>query len=331
MLHITNGDSIAGSLIQSAVPGEKLAFREDLTSGPTPAGLSTSEWLRLRAEFLTQAYQPADRNCLQELTGQQASLESHAQHQETVLWFAHDLNCQIHLISVLNLLDGVRSSMNKVSLICIGEFPGVDPFICLGQLDPEKLESLFDSRHEVTSIEFDLARKAWSAYCSSDPSDIEALINSDTRALPFLGNAMRRHLARFPSQRNGLGFVENWALRQLSAGQQKFGPMFARFLAQYPRYGLGDAQFWRVLTRMSDCPQPLTRVTGAPENESLDSSMWGPLGVEITPLGRRVLDGTEDFARLNAIDSWLGGVHLQPGTNEWRLDDETGRLTRRVV
>jgi hypothetical protein len=75
MLHIANGDTVAGALIHSTVPGEKMAFQEDLTSGPTPAGLSTSQWLRLRADFLTQTYQPAERDVLLELMEQQAALD----------------------------------------------------------------------------------------------------------------------------------------------------------------------------------------------------------------------------------------------------------------
>src|SRR5262249_51166413 len=139
MLHIANGDSVAGTLLHSAVPGDKFAFREDLTSGPTPDGLSTADWIRLRADFLTRKYELTLEDCFKELIDQQAVLESHSRHQETVLWFAHDLNCQIHLISVLSLFNSLQPESNKISLICIGEFPGVDPFMCLGQLNAEKL------------------------------------------------------------------------------------------------------------------------------------------------------------------------------------------------
>jgi hypothetical protein len=327
MLHITNGESIAGSLMNSTVPGEKLAFHEDLTSGPTPAGLSTSEWIRLRADFLTSAYQPVGRDCLQELTSQQAALESHARHQETVLWFAHDFNCQIHLISLLDLLQRFESDQNRLSLICIGEFPGVDSFVCLGELGPQKLESLFDSRHQVKDEEFDLAHRAWTAYCSADPSDVEFLAAAgDTGGLPFLANALRLHLARFPSEKNGLGLIENWALEQLSRGEEKFAALFVRFITQHPLWGLGDAQFWRSLKRMSDCGRPLIRIVGVPDGATLESITWGPVSVEITPAGRRVLDGRSDFIELNGIDQWLGGVHLESGRNEWRLETETGRI-----
>jgi len=325
MLHITNGDSIAGSLMNSSVPGTKMAFREDLTSGPTPSGLSTDDWLRLRADFLVSPNEP---DCLQSLTEQQTTLECAPRNQETVLWFAHDMNCQIHLIYVLNLFAHVRSFPRQLSLVCIGNFPGVDPFVCLGQLAPEKLESLFPARHQVCDAELELATRAWSAYCSTDPNQVEALINSDTTALPFLAASLRLHLARFPSRRNGLGLIENWALGQLNAGPDLFAPLFVRFIGEHPLYGLGDAQFWDMLKRLSDCAEPLIRLTGATPDANLDSIAWGKVSLDITRAGREVLDAREDFIRLNGIDLWLGGVHLQPGTNEWRRDDQTGKLVQ---
>ena len=326
MLHVANGDSIAGSLKQSTLPGEKMAFREALTCGPAPSGLSSSEWLRLRANFLGNPYGPSEQDCLQGLTEQQAVLETRDSRQETVLWFAHDLDCQVHLINVLNLLGRIRSDRKDVSLICIGEFPGVIPFVCLGQLEPENLESLFEIRHQVTPDEFDLAAKAWSAYCSSDPTAVKSLTTIDTNALPFLGEALRLHLARFPSLWNGLGLIENWALEQLSAGQQKFGPLFARFIEQHPRYGLGDTHFWDVLKRISDCSHPLIQISGAPAAGTLESIAWGPVSLEITSVGLEVLQGKKDFIELNGIDLWLGGVHLT-GQNHWRIDTETDALT----
>ncbi len=56
MLHITNGDSTAGTLRLTGLPGEVLAWREDLISGPVPQGLSLDEWLSVRAGFLSEAY-----------------------------------------------------------------------------------------------------------------------------------------------------------------------------------------------------------------------------------------------------------------------------------
>ena len=334
MLHITNGDSIANTLRESAVPGQKAAFREDLTSGPALPGLSTNEWLRLRADFLSQAYGGPVQECIDGLTKQLTVLESSDQHQETVLWFGQDMNCQIHLIYLLNWFAERRPAgafkgtpnAKTLSLICIGEFPGVEHLICLGELNAEQLDSLFVTRHEITGNEFDLARQAWAAYSSNDPTPVEALIKRDTSALPFLKAALSLHLTRFPSSKNGLGLVENWALEQVRSDPKDAGALFARFAPTHPASGVTDTQFWRSLRQMSECAEPLLVMTGIRTDATFDPLQWHSSRIEITPLGLDVLQGQKDFVELNGIDIWLGGVHLQTGKNEWRLDGGTGKL-----
>jgi hypothetical protein len=61
-----------------------------------------------------------------------------------------------------------------------------------------------------------------------------------------------------------------------------------------------------------------------PEGASLTSSYFrSELG--LTAFGEAVLEGREDNAGLNEIDSWWGGTHL---TNDalWRFDAEAERL-----
>ena len=51
MLHIHNGDSSAGTLKESNIDGEHLAFREALIEGATPQGLSNEEWYSRALNF----------------------------------------------------------------------------------------------------------------------------------------------------------------------------------------------------------------------------------------------------------------------------------------
>ena len=55
-LHIADGESVAGTLRQSTVPGEVQIFGDLMYEGPAPAGLSDAEWWDTRARFLSESF-----------------------------------------------------------------------------------------------------------------------------------------------------------------------------------------------------------------------------------------------------------------------------------
>lgn len=132
-----------------------------LTEGPTPGDLSSEEWIRVRAKFLAQAYELKLENCEKDLAEQEAALGRFSEHEETILWFEHDLFCQINLIYLLDWFSKQLLGKTRLSLICIGEFPGKPDFRGLGELTGEQLASLFERRHQVSEEEFDIASLAW--------------------------------------------------------------------------------------------------------------------------------------------------------------------------
>src|SRR4030095_9804877 len=218
MLHIHNGDSTAGTLKEFGFRGEHKAFQEVLMEGPTPGSLLPDEFLQTRARFVAEAYDLKLDKAEGELHEQESWLRDSSEHDETILWFEHDLFCQVNLIYLLDWFSQHSIVARKLSLICIDEFVVVDDFRGLGQLSGEQLASLFQDRHEVSESELSLAAKAWAAYRSPNPEDVLRLIEGDTSAMPFLEHALRLHLSRFPSRINGLGRIERKALDLTSKG-----------------------------------------------------------------------------------------------------------------
>src|SRR5882672_3824576 len=102
MLHIHNGDSSANTLRQSTIQGEQFAFRDALIGGPTPNGVSVADWRRLRSDHLSESYGVNRAECKLGLLRQEQTLSSYASHDEVVLWFEHDLFCQINLLYLLD-------------------------------------------------------------------------------------------------------------------------------------------------------------------------------------------------------------------------------------
>jgi hypothetical protein len=323
MLHIHNGDSTANTLREAGFPGEHLAFREALATGPTPKDLTKDEWLEVRANYLAEEIELDAVK--QDLARNYAALDNLSHHDEAILWFEHDLFCQINLIHLLDRFARQGTGQARLSLICIGEFPGKPNFRGLGELTAEQMASLFDTRHTVTETELSLAQRAWDAFCSPDPRGLEQLLAEDTAALPFLRGAIAQHLARFPSVKNGLGHAENQLLGFIANGVTKFGSLCPAFFNAEPAYGLGDGQIWDDLKRMAEAAQPLIQLEGFDDSARPASRLQA--SCSITELGQRVLTGQADFVRLNGIDLWLGGTHLRED-NLWRWDAQQQALLR---
>ena len=325
MLHIHNGDSTAGTLKEFGFAGEHKAFQEVLMEGPAPGGLSPDEWLQVRAGFLAGSYDLKLDKSEDDLRRQEEWLRGFSMHEETILWFEHDLFCQINLIYLLDWFSKQSLGETRLSLICVDKFRGVEDFRGLGQLNGEQLASLFDTRHEVTDAELQLGARAWEAYCSADPGEVTRLVDDDTSAMPFLGRALRLHLERFPSSKNGLGRIENRALEMISTGPIGFKQLFPAFGRTESGYGMGDSQFWSALQRLGTAKDALITIS-VPDRSALKPNHYHDASFGLTETGKAILSGKRDFIDINGIDLWLGGTHLV-GDSVWRWDERDG-LTR---
>ena len=322
MLHVTNGDSAAGTIRLSGVTGEVSIVADVLHEGPAPAGLPPERWRKVRARYLAESGYDDYDSCLASLTRWDHTLEDYRSYDEVVLWFEHDLFDQLLLIRTLDGFAGRNLGGTELSLICIGEFPGILPFHGLGQLTPQQMATLLPKRQRVYEGQKLLARDAWRAFCSPDPTGLEAILGRDTSPLPFLAGALRRHLEEFPAVPDGLSRSERQILRALHQGAVTFEEVFRATQAMEERVYMGDSSFDRILRELAASPRPLLRLEGGA------GGAHRALRISLTPTGREVLNGRDDWVRIRGIDRWLGGVHLQGVEASWRWDPETGRLVR---
>jgi hypothetical protein len=115
-----------------------------------------------------------------------------------------------------------------------------------------------------------------------------------------------------------------------------FIDVFPQFRETEPIYGLGDAQFWLALERITLAKQPLIKLENCEQAAKgmISENDRGGLLPErtrktkfaLTELGNSVLRGEADFVALNGIDLWLGGVHLQDENNPWRWNEPSETL-----
>lgn len=324
-LHVTNGDVAAEGLRAAGlggVAGDVAVTADLLHEGPAPGGMPLERWRKVRARYLAESGYDDYDSCLARLTGWDHTLEAAGAYGEVVLWFEHDLFDQLLLIRALDLLAQRDLGATELTLLSVGEFPGVVPFHGLGQLSPPQLASLYPARTPVDTARKLLARDAWRAFRAPDPREIEAILRRDTSPLPHLAGALRRHLEDFPGAADGLARSERQILRAVSEGAASFEEAFRATQAMEERVFLGDLSFHRLLRELAAPPRPLLRL------ETAGGGSPRALRLSLTASGREVLAGRDDWVRMRGIDRWLGGVHLQGAESPWRWNSETGRLAR---
>jgi hypothetical protein len=297
-------------VIQAAgFPGDVLCWNDVLHEGPVP-DVSEERLRSVRARFLTDSAWTFE-DVLRELTDRDARLAKAAAHGEVVLWFEHDLYDQLQLMQIIDQLAEARTDWRHITLICGAEY--------LGLSTPDRLRERLPQRTPLNGSIADLARRAWRAFRAPDPNALMSLLERGGvrfEAMPFLAAALRRHLEQFPSTRNGLSRSEQQALDAIAAGaatvrdayveshQRREDPIF-----------LGDTVFADYLQELSRGPAPLVELRH--EADVMRA------GVALTDTGAAVLRGAADRVRLNGIDRWLGGVHLQGHEAAWRWDGST--------
>ncbi len=297
VLHFLNGDSTATTARQADLPGTLVAFRETLATGP----IVPSDWIETRARFLSERHEESLLRVRNDLISQEEAIARAGDADEVVLWFEHDFFCLANLLYLLTRLEGHR----RVTMVW-SDKP-------LGLMPVDELRSLFQRRAIAIRRMFTVARAAWEAYASPDPTGINRFLEKDESEFPFLREGLTLHASRFPSLRNGLGVIENRALELIGNGLTDFLTLFSRLSEDVPKSGFGDGEVLNLLWRLAHVKVPIITMIGG------NGAVQPQHRFGITPAGEEVLHEKADFIELNGADFWLGGAHL---THErmWRWD-----------
>ncbi|MBY8976156.1 hypothetical protein KHP62_10085 [Rhodobacteraceae bacterium NNCM2] len=319
-LHITNGDSAAGIIAHSTVPGEVLAWRDPMHHGPFPAGLGLDDLSRMRARYLAgHDADPAEDE--RGFRQRDEMLRGAARYEGVILWFEHDLLDQLQILQILDWF-AAKPGLPRPEVICIDRFPGIEPFRGIGQLDGDQMASLFEGRRPVSPAMLALAKAGWAAFRSADPRDLAAFVEGDLAEMPFLRAALLRHIEEYPSTRNGLSRTEEQILSLAADGVGDPVALFVQNMARETALFMGD---WRTFSIIDALCRTglLICETGHfrhPPGVSPRDPTFRAQRLALSTTGRQVLDGKVDASPLMARDEWLGGVHLGPGQPDWRWD-----------
>lgn len=324
MLHVTNGDVTAERLRMAGIDDLILPWRDVLHDGPVPAGLSDAELAKVRAAFLArQGWVDAEDTVLRDLRARDRTLEQHA-GEPLLLWFEADLYDQLQVLQVLNRLRRLDVDPSTVTLVCVGEHPGIARFVGLGQLEPADLLQLGERATPLAPEAFDVAAAGWAAFTAPEPWDLVPMARSTSAYLPYLGEAFARLLREYPGVSDGLSLTQRRILAAIDAGARTTGDVFQRIGAQERRPYLGDWSCFTVMTELATGPQPLLTLGAGADARRRP--------VRLTSTGRDVLAGRSDHLALNGTNRWIGGVHLISSHRHtdphraWRYDERQETL-----
>lgn len=326
-LHIRCGDDILGCLDQAGIPGDKVKWADPICEGPLHLHADPLDRLKERAAYVSRRFDLSMTEALRDLAGADWRVDQCVEYDETVLWFEADLFDQAILVYLLARLGPLLKRI-RLSLICIGAYPGVERFIGLGQLTPGQLATLLPERRPVTRGQVRLATAAWQALNAPDPRGLIALAARRSRALPFLPAALSRYLAEYPSRLNGLSLTAQRALESVAAGAGNAGEAFVAVQNREVRPFMGDWMFYAMLLDLAAPPRPAIRLGRSPGNQRLDSE-FRRRTLRLTDVGRALLAGEADWCRLNGAVRQVGGVTLRGAALRWRWDPERERLIER--
>lgn len=304
ILHILNGDGTAHKFRQTRLPGEVLVWREILSEGPAIYDQGEKIFWQNRQQYITQTYQVAAADYEQQVLAELYKLEEVAHAStEIVLWFEHDLLCQINLIYLLHWFYHRRPANLSLKLICINQYPGKPYFRGLGELSPDQLAGLFPQRATITPGMLQAADTIWKYYVAPTPLLLQQSISRNINGLPFLHTAIQAHFLRFPAVKNGLNKIEEILLQALLKSKLTTTQLLESFWQQESIFGVGDTQLFNYLEYL--------QAAGLISQPDI---------YQITELGRQALAGETDYLQHYPLDRWLGGVHLKAPGPVWRFD-----------
>jgi hypothetical protein len=319
-LHVSNGD--ATDLPGTGLADRVLYWRDVLHEGPVPA-VGPGELRRIRAAFLIGANADDHGEGAAMFAERDRTLEAN-RDGEYVLWFEADLYDQLQIIQILARLADLAVPAPRITLICIGEHPGIARFGGLGELTADQLRELpaTNACARLTPAALDLATAAWTAFRAPTPEALPAIAAGRSGELRFLGEAFDRLSREYPATRDGLSLTERRILAAVADGATDAGSAFVRAAARETRPYLGDTWAFAMMDRLAHGPVPLLDAGPA------DRPVGHATTLRLTGAGARVLAGAADHVTLNGIDRWIGGVRLRGHDVPWRWDDGTEAIAR---
>ncbi|WP_339881556.1 DUF1835 domain-containing protein [Polaribacter vadi] len=290
ILHITNGDFTTNYLKELNFSGDFITWREMLSEGKTTTDVGSEDFWKNRFEFFKTSYKVSKQKFIEYTLKEYRNLCNKKNNKEIVLWFEHDLFCQINMLAVLSWLNRYRKGYD-ISLICSGKIGNSTKMYSISELNKNQINNHFKNRVALSQDDIEYADYIWQLYCSDSPLRLETVYKFNPMSpFHYLATAIEAHIQRFPSIKNGLNKIENTVLE--TAQNQNFTSkkeLISTLIQEQKVYGLGDLQYEHSI----DTLNPLF-------------NSFNP--VKLSKKGKQVLENQLNFyGQIRNDISYLGG------------------------
>jgi len=217
------------------------------------------------------------------------------------LWMGTEPNAQLVLIWLLDHL-GARAKDLGITLRHVD--------VALGETEPARLAKMKFAGIAIDDRHLEIASLAWQAFRAPTPHAWFDLLAKDLSVLPQLRRGVLEMLEELPGRATGLGASEMRMLELISAGYLYPFDVFPHHKGRFQRRVFGYWEAGALLEGLALAPAAV--VSGLAEwpfslemhDDAERLRRYRTSRLSLTPLGRTILAGTEDFSRHNPIDRW---------------------------
>lgn len=288
---------------------ELLNWDDPLAIGPVPIAETNKKLGEVRAKFLSGITNLKGGELQLKFSDRFGKLDALTDYDEVVLWFGPSAHAQLQQLQIAHELTNRRTP--DVSFVV--------PDREIAELEQPEIEKLWKERQSVGRAELTDLVQYWHAFISSEPGLLTELQHQADPHLPYLHQSLQQIVQEYPHAENGLSRSQMIICTLLDDnGPLPIADLLYALNAVQQSIIVDKPTLSYVLRLLTDVDQPLLQCSGEtlhlPEPDD-------DLVIELTATGELVLDGSADHAELNAIDRWIGGVHLTPEST-WKRTDE---------
>lgn len=238
MVHIANGDALAGTLRESTILGQLIVCREALIDGPVSSDTMEDFWQE-RARYIQEVFQASHADYFDSVKSEYDRIDSLNTDDDVCLWFEHDLFCQANMWFIVSLLEKRRIT----NVYRVSPLPRLNTkWEGFGRHTADDLKACLTNRVTLTAGDFKLGNDLWNAYRKSDTGMLLFLGGSLSPCFPRLDEVCKAEADRKRNAR-----PEKVLREIISKGNSEFHEIFRQFSQREAIYGFGDAQVQLML------------------------------------------------------------------------------------